>query len=72
MIEEDCLEWCLCCYRKNSNPRLEHWFSKCYLLREFRMKYFMDIEIFYEKFYIISKYYPISNINVKHCYHRYE
>jgi len=56
MIEEDCPERCPCCYRKNSNPRLEHWFSKCYLFREFQMKYFKDIEILYEKFYIISKY----------------
>jgi len=64
MIEEDCPERCPCCYRKNSNPRLEHWFSKCYLFREFRMKYFKDIEIFYEIFYIISKYCPISNSNV--------
>jgi len=24
VIEEDCPERCLCCYRKNSNPRLEH------------------------------------------------
>ena len=31
MIEENCPERCPCCYRKNSNPRLEHWFSKCYL-----------------------------------------
>jgi len=64
MIEEDCPERCPCCYRKNSNPRLEHWFSKCYLFREFRMKYFKDIEILYEIFYIISKYCPISNSNV--------
>jgi len=63
MIEEDCPERCPC-YRKNSNPRLEHWFSKCYLFHEFRMKYFKDIEILYEKFFIISKYYPISNSNV--------
>ena len=28
------------------------------------MKYFKDIEILYEKFFIISKYYPISNSNV--------
>ena len=28
------------------------------------MKYFKDIEILYEIFYIISKYYPISNSNV--------
>ncbi|KAG4094615.1 hypothetical protein H8356DRAFT_1427789 [Neocallimastix lanati (nom. inval.)] len=49
---------------KNGNPRLEHWFSKCYLFREFRKKYFKDIEILYEKFYIISKYCPISNSNV--------
>ena len=61
MIEEDCPERCPCCYRKNSNPRLEHWFSKCYLFREFRMKYFKDIEILYEIFYIISKYCPISD-----------
>jgi len=64
MIEENCPERCSCCYRKNSNPRLEHWFSKCYLFREFRMKYFKDIEILYEIFYIISKYCPISNSNV--------
>jgi len=32
--------------------------------REFRMKYFKDIDILYEKFYIISKYCPISNSNV--------
>jgi len=64
MIEEDCSERCPCCYRKNSNPRLEHWFSKCYLFREFRVKYFKDIEILYEIFYIISKYCPISNSNV--------
>ena len=65
MIEEDCLERFPCCYRKNSNPRLEHWFSKCYLFREFRMKYFKDTEIIlYDKFYIICKYYPISYSNV--------
>jgi len=63
IIEEDCPERCPCCYRKNSNPRLEHWFSKCYLFCEFRMKYFKDIEILYEIFYIISKYCPISNSN---------
>ena len=34
MIEKDCPERCPCCYRKNSNPRLVHWFSKCYLFRE--------------------------------------
>jgi len=28
------------------------------------MKYFKDIEILYEKFYIISKYCPLSNSNV--------
>jgi len=28
------------------------------------MKYFKDIEILYEKFYIISKCWPISNSNV--------
>jgi len=64
MIEKDCPERCSCCYRKNCNPRLEYWFSKYYLFREFRMKYFKDIEILYEKFYIISKYCPISNSNV--------
>ena len=32
-----------------------------YLIREFRMKYFKDIEILYKKFYIIFKYCPISN-----------
>jgi len=64
MIEEDCPERCPCCYRKNSNPPLEHWFSKCYLFLEFRMKYFKDIDILYEKFYIISKYCPILNSNV--------
>jgi len=30
----------------------------------FEMKYFKDIEILYEIFYIISKYCPISNSNV--------
>ncbi|KAG4102570.1 hypothetical protein H8356DRAFT_1324470 [Neocallimastix lanati (nom. inval.)] len=55
MIEEDCPE---------SNPRLKHWLSKCYLFRVFRMKYFKDVDILYEKFYIISKYYPTSNSNV--------
>ena len=28
------------------------------------MKYFKDIEILYEKFFIISKYCPISNSNI--------
>ena len=28
------------------------------------MKYFKDIELIYEKFYIISKYCPISSSNV--------
>ena len=28
------------------------------------MKYFMDIEILFENFYIITKYCPISNSNV--------
>ena len=64
MIENDCPERCPCCYRKNSNTRLEHWFSKCYLLREFRMKYFMDIEKLYEKLFVTRKYCPISNSNV--------
>ena len=64
MIEEDCPERCPCCYRKNGNPRLEHWFSKCYLFRVFRIKYFKDIDILYKKFYIISKYCSISNSNV--------
>jgi len=31
MIEEDCPERYPCCYRINSNPRLEYWFSKYYL-----------------------------------------
>ena len=43
---------------------MDYWFSKCYLFGEFRMKYFKDIEILYEKFYFISKYCPISNSNV--------
>ena len=64
MIENDCPKRCPCCYRKNSNTRLEHWFSKCYLLREFRMKYFMDIEKLYEKLFVTRKYCPISNSNV--------
>jgi len=64
MIEDNYPERCFCCYRKNSNPRLKYWFSKCYLFREFRMKYFKDIEALYEKFFIISKYCPISNSNV--------
>jgi len=64
MIEENCPERCLCCYRKNSNPWLEHWFSKWYLFREFRIKYFKEIEVIYEKFFIFSKYYPILNNNV--------
>ncbi|KAG4090309.1 hypothetical protein H8356DRAFT_1352516 [Neocallimastix lanati (nom. inval.)] len=38
--------------RENSNLQLEHWFSKYYLFH---------IEILYEKFFIISKYCPISN-----------
>jgi len=42
---------------KNSNSGLEHRFSKSYLFRVFRMKYFKDIDI-------ISKFYPISNSNV--------
>jgi len=62
MIEDDRPERCPC---YDSNPRLEHWFSKCYLFHEFRMKYFKDIEILYEIFYIISKYCPVSNSNVK-------
>jgi len=33
----------LCCYRENCNPRLEHWFSNCYLFSEFQMKYYMNI-----------------------------
>jgi hypothetical protein len=65
MIEEDCPERCPCCYRKNSNPLLEHWFFKCYLFREFRMKFFKDIEILYEIFYIISKYCQIYNSTVE-------
>ena len=64
MIEEDCPERCPHCYRKNNSPLLEHWFSICYLFREFQMKYFKDIEILYEIFYIISKNCPISNSNV--------
>jgi len=64
MIEDDCPERCPWCSRKNSNPRLDHWFSKCYLFGEFRKKYFNDIEFLYEKIFIISKYSPISNSNV--------
>jgi len=64
MFENDCPERCPCCYKENSNPRLEHWFSKCYLFREFRMKYFMDIDILHDKLFSISKYCPISNSNV--------
>ena len=60
MIEDNYL----CCYREYSNTRLEHWFSKCYLFREFRIKYSMDMEKLYEKLFIISKYCPKSNINV--------
>jgi hypothetical protein len=60
MIEEDCPERCPCCYRKNGNPRLEHWFSKYYIFLEFRMKYFKDIEKPYEKLFVISK--ILSNI----------
>ena len=29
----------LVCYRKDSNPRLEYLFSKCYLFREFYFLY---------------------------------
>jgi len=64
MIEDDSPECCLCCYRKNSNPWLDHWFSKCYFFREYRMKYFMNIELLYEKLFVISKYCSISNSNV--------
>jgi len=40
-------------------------FSKFNLIREFRMKYFKDIEVLYEKFFfIIFKYCSISNNNV--------
>jgi len=57
-IEDDCPEQCHCyCYRKkNSNPRLEHWFSKGYLFREFRdeneillriLKFFMKKNFFF-------------------------
>ena len=56
-----------CCYRENSHPPLEHWFSKMlFFFRDFRMTYFMNIEVLYEKifFFIISKYCPISNSNV--------
>jgi len=54
MIEEDCPERCLCCYRENSNPRLEHWFSKYHLFPEFQMKYFKDNEVFYEKIFFYN------------------
>ena len=50
--------------RKNSNPRMEDWFSKCYLFGEFRMKYFNDIKVLYENIFLIFKYCPISNSNV--------
>jgi len=63
-LKKTVLKGILVVKEKNGNPRLEHWFSKCYLFREFRKKYFKDIEILYEKFYIISKYCPISNSNV--------
>ncbi|KAG4102859.1 hypothetical protein H8356DRAFT_1359010 [Neocallimastix lanati (nom. inval.)] len=49
MIEDYRTKRCPC-YRKNNNPLLEYWFSKCYLFGEFRMKYFKNIEILYEKF----------------------
>ena len=39
---------------------MEHWFSKCYLFHEFQIKYFKDIEILYEKLFLINKYCPIS------------
>ena len=51
MIGDDGSERYPCCYRKNSNPRLEQWFSKFYFFHEFYMKYFMDIEILYEKIF---------------------
>jgi len=59
MIDDDCP-----CYRKNSNLQLEHSFSKCFFFLEFRMKQYMDIEILYVKFFIITKYCSISNNNV--------
>jgi len=65
MIEDGYSERCSCCYWKNSYPRLEHyWFSKYYLFYEFLMKYFVKIDILYEKFSIISK---ILNSNVSTC-----
>jgi len=64
MIKDDCSEYCPCCYREGNYPRLEHWFSKYYLFRRFRLKYIMDIEILYEKIFVINKYCPISNSNV--------
>jgi len=48
----DCPERCPYCYRKYSDLEILDWnigFLKCYLFREFRMKYFKDIEIPYEK-----------------------
>jgi len=63
MIEDDYPGRCPC-YRKNSNPKLEHWFSKCYLLCEYRMKYFMDIEINYEKKFFFCNYQIFSNIKM--------
>jgi len=63
-LKKTVLKGALVVIEKNSNLRLKHWFSKCYLFCEFRMKYFKDIEILYEKFYIISKYCPISKSNV--------
>jgi len=65
MIEEDCterlpvviviLDWNIFFF----------FFFKCYFFREIRMKYFINIEILYEKFFfVISKYCPVSNSNV--------
>jgi len=64
MIDDDFPEQCPCCYRTNSNLREEHWFSKCCLFHEFRKKFFMDMEKLNEKFFVISKYCPISNSNL--------
>ena len=74
MIEEDCPERCPCCYRKNSNPRLEHWFSKCHLFREFRMKYFKVIDIIlYEIYFILFlNIVQYQNSDENTVCHRYE
>ena len=46
MINESCPNCCPCCFNVNSKQRIDHWFTTCFLFKEFRSKYFFDLNNF--------------------------